>query len=454
MTWVVIQQEQELSEKTITIFEKKLLDQKKEELRNYISLAKTSIRHIYQNPAKNTLQAQQEAREILNDLDFGPNGYFYVYDYKGNNIVHPKQPERVGSNWWNLKDPSGNLVIRNLIRKAQNGEGFHSYLWEKPSIKKITQKIGYAETLDKWQWMIGTGLYIDDVKKQIEFYKAEVRKSVQQTSIIIVFIACLAVFIVFTTGLILNFSEKRLADAKLKALTKRVIDTQEEERKRVARELHDGISQILVSIKYGLEKTLHYTKKPVFLPKNQKVENIVEKALCQLMFSISEIRRISRDLRPGMLDDLGLTPALESLCAQFNERTGVEVDFKSVRIRNLLPTDAKTALYRVAQEALTNIERHANATKVRFHLSLKQDNVLLTIIDNGTGFVTAHIVKSKQACVGIGLRNMQERIEHFNGTFEISSSRTGTRILARIPTRAITPRVDIPQNIEQLHAAE
>lgn len=453
ITFIVTQQSKELSEKAIEVFETKLLSAKKEELKNYISLAKTAIDHIYSDDSIPLARAQAEAREILNDLEFGPDGYFYVYDYKGNNIVHPKQPKRVGNNWWDLEDANGNLVIRNLIHMAKTGEGYHNYLWEKPSIQKVAEKIGYAETLDKWQWMIGTGLYIDDVHEQVELSRTEVNKRIHQTFITVVSITMIAVIVIFAAGLVINFSEKRLADSKLKALTQRVIGTQEEERSRVARELHDGISQILVSVKFALEKALRHSDTREHIAQ-KPMEMAVDKGLKQLHYAISEVRRISRDLRPGMLDDLGLSPALESLTNQFSERTGIRVDFKTTPLRNLLPKDAKTALYRIAQEALTNIERHADATHVRFNLCVKRQNIILSILDNGKGFATERVVESKRAGVGIGLKNMQERIEYFKGSFKILSSEKGTEIRAMIPKDITVAQTKTFDNIELRDAAE
>lgn len=453
ITLIVTQQAKELSEKTIQVFENKLLNSKKEVLRNYIKLAKNAVNHIYLDQNKPLEQAKNNAKAILNTLDFGQDGYFYVYDYQGNNIVHPRQPSRVGNNWWDLQDPNGDYVIRNLIRKAINKEGFHNYLWEKPSIKKIAEKIGYAETLDKWQWMIGTGLYIDDVREQVQLLRTEVDKRIYQTFLIVTSITLFTVLIVFITGFIINFSEKRLADTKLKTLMQRVINTQEEERGRVARELHDGISQILVSIKYALEhakQLFHSTGALKNNTKDDTIEQTLDKALSQLYHSIGEVRRISRDLRPGLLDDLGLSPALESLTNQFSQRTGIKVDFQTVALRNLLPKDAKTALYRVAQEALTNIERHSNATNVNFHLSISDNNIILRIADNGVGFTSEKFTKTKRANLGIGLKNMQERIEHFMGTLQITSSHAGTEIFVALPKKLMTFDKFRPQYVEEM----
>ena len=113
--------------------------------------------------------------------------------------------------------------------------------------------IVYVNGMQDWRWAIGTGIFIDDVLETVAAARADVEARIRRTSVYIVVIAVAALIGVFTTGMFLNLRERRLADVKLKELTQRIIDTQEEERGRVARELHDGISQMLVGVRYALE---------------------------------------------------------------------------------------------------------------------------------------------------------------------------------------------------------
>ena len=172
-------------------------------------------------------------------------------------------------------------------------------------------------------------------------------------------ITAAAVMLVFLSGMFLNLRERRLADAKLKVLTQRIFDTQEEERGRVARELHDSISQILVGVRYTLELA-----RRLLTTGDVRAGASLTSGIDNLNGAIQEVRRISRDLRPGVLDDLGLGPALQALAEEFGTRTGITVDFVTNPFHNRLDQDAKIALYRIAQEALTNVERHSGATRV------------------------------------------------------------------------------------------
>ncbi len=432
ITLLVSYQAQTLSKEEITFFRKNMLDAKKSELLNYLRLAQTSIRHIYETADTNDAFAQSQVRNILDDLTYGTDGYFFVYDYNGLNIVHPKQPHRVGNNWWHLTDSKGNKVIQNLILKAKQGGGYHNYYWEKPSTGEVAEKISYAIPLDKWKWMLGTGLYIDNVNQQVKAIEDEVSQRISQTTVIILIITLVSLVLVFITGVLINLHERRLADEKLKQLTQRIVETQEEERGRVARELHDSISQILVSVKFAQELSL--TK---LLNKDPTVQSSLEKSNDALHTAIKEVRRISRDLRPRSLDDLGLSPALKSLAEEFAERNGMKLTINTVAFNNLLPKEVKTTLYRVAQEALTNIERHAQAKHVKIKLSAPKGVVTLSITDDGNGFENNYATTKSNPLTGIGLRNMQERIEHHNGELKILSSNRGTTIRAKMPKKLL-----------------
>ena len=220
---------------------------------------------------------------------------------------------------------------------------------------------------------------------------------------------------------------------KLKELTQRVFDAQEDERRRVARELHDGISQILVGVKYALDIT-----KRRLAQEDPRAMDTLERGHEALTGAIQEVRRISRDLRPGVLDDLGLGPALKALIDDFEARTGIETTLETVVFRNRVDQEGRIALYRIAQEALTNIERHSGATEVTLDLRGHRRGATLRIEDNGHG-IDPDKVRGQR---GIGLRNMQERMDQLGGHLRILSSRSGTVIEAQIPLSHLLPPED------------
>ncbi|WP_428674225.1 cache domain-containing protein, partial [Roseibium sp.] len=150
-------QSRELINAQTRAVEQRILTAKRQEIRNYVSLALTSIEQIYKLEPGGRDAAQDEVKEILQHLTFDYDGYFFAYTLDGTNIVHPKLPKLVGGNWWDLQDANGDYVIRNLIEEARNGGGFHQYVWHKPSTGTVEEKLGYAILLDKWGWMLGTG---------------------------------------------------------------------------------------------------------------------------------------------------------------------------------------------------------------------------------------------------------------------------------------------------------
>jgi two-component system NarL family sensor kinase len=159
--------------------------------------------------------------------------------------------------------------------------------------------------------------------------------------------------------------------------------------------------------------------------------------------AIQEVRRISRDLRPGVLDDLGLGPALKALTDDFRARTGIETAFTTVVFRNRLDQDSKIALYRIAQEALTNVERHSGATAVNIDLRGHTRGATLRISDNGQGIGQT---QGNRPGTGLGLRNMQERMEQLKGSLRVMSTREGTVIEAEVPlTHLLPPEDPLPQ---------
>lgn len=447
VAYIATYQSARLARQEIDVFEKTMLKAKQAELLNYVALALTSIDHLYETKeprsAEDEAEAQRLVKQALNRLTYGADGYFFVYDEKGNNIVHPQQTWRVGNNYWDLEDRNGQRVIRHLIEEGRKGGGFVRYSWEQPSTGEITDKIGYAVFLDRWKWMLGTGIYIDDVIGQVNHAKDEVDARIGQTFLLISAIALGAVVVVFGAGIAINVHETRLADGKLQALTEKVVATQEEERGRVARELHDSISQILVAVKFALERA-----KLVSEPASTPVTAAIGQAEDNLDLAIREVRRISHDLRPGILDDLGLSKALENLAETFSSRTGIDVAVRTTAFKNLLRDDVKTAFYRIAQESLTNIERHASASKVEVDLIRDRHDVTLRIADDGKGFDVQRLRKGK-ATGGIGLKNMNERIERMKGVLHVSSSADGTVVEAKLPHSVIHALPPDPAHLGQ-----
>jgi two-component system NarL family sensor kinase len=412
-----------LAEQQRATIQQAYLSSKEAELKHYVALASHSISHLYES-GRDDEGTRHEAMRILSSLSYGDDGYFFLYDMQGNTLMHPRQPELVGQNLYGLRDEYGQLTIQNLLQRARAGGGLERYMWVKPSTHKPVAKLGYVIAMPKWGWMMGTGIYLDDVDQALAKIDVQQSGNIHNTMLWIAGIAIAAAVAVASSGLALNISELRVADAKLKVLAQRVVESQEEERARLSRDLHDGISQWLVSIKLQIEAGM------IRLTSGQQpaAQAVFEHAADQLSNVMAEVRRISHNLRPAILDDIGLAAALHHLGQEYTLSSGTPVHFEASGCTDALPDVANTVLFRLAQEALTNIERHAGASRIDITLTGEAHGVSLRIRDDGHGFDAEGIALHPQR--GIGLRNMMERMDAIGGRFAIQSSTDGTVVTA------------------------
>ena len=230
-------------------------------------------------------------------------------------------------------------------------------------------------------------------------------------------------------------TRRKVAETALRELPRLIREAQEAERRRVARELHDSVNQILSSVKFRLQSL----EGKLDAGTGVEAGDVIQ-AKEHLEKAIKEVRRISRNLRPSELDDLGLVPALRSLCRDFTERTGVAIDLKTARLPQGLSVDLELNLYRIVQEALGNVEKHSRATDASLHLEREGPVVRVVLRDNGRGFDPAQPRgrRRKDQGVGMGLVDMQERAAFMGGTCALRSSPgQGTEIVIEMPLRMI-----------------
>ena len=204
---------------------------------------------------------------------------------------------------------------------------------------------------------------------------------------------------------------------------RRVVAAQELERHRLARELHDETGQALTSILLGLKPLEEALRGHPAAPAVDEVHELVVTAL-------QDVRRLAVELRPKVLDDFGLVPALERLTTSFADQTGLRVDFRSTLPDERLPDEVATALFRLVQESLTNVVKHSDAHRVSILLTPKDDSVAVVVEDDGRGFDT------ERNSVGIGLLGMRERLALLDGSIEIESRPgAGTSLVGEVPLR-------------------
>lgn len=235
-----------------------------------------------------------------------------------------------------------------------------------------------------------------------------------------------------TIGMVVtDMSQAQRTEDLLRALTKRVVQVHESERGQVAIDLHDNITQVLCSI---------LTRCQVFAQRSSvrggtaryKAEAI---AMRDMLGQTAEtVERISRNLRPGVLNELGLEAVLRESCRKFGVRTGIAIRLTSVQLAARLPVMTELAVYRILEAALDNVEKHATSRHVAVHLRRGKGCIQLIVKDDGVGFEADRQWSTRSELGGLGLLGMHERALSVGGTLTVKSVRgAGTEISARIP---------------------
>ena len=222
--------------------------------------------------------------------------------------------------------------------------------------------------------------------------------------------------------------QSRRMQEQLRSLSRQLLSAQEAERRKISRELHDVIAQTLTSINLRLGSL----KKEVALNTKGLGRSIAETQRL-VEHSVNIVHRFARELRPTVLDDLGLIPALHTFMKGFRADTGIGVSLSAFAGVEQMNGDKRTVLYRVAQEALTNVARHAQASKAAVKIQQMNGTICMKIKDNGKGFQEERVLEAKKSR-RLGLLGMRERLEMVGGNFTVTSvPGKGTTVLAQIP---------------------
>ena len=231
-------------------------------------------------------------------------------------------------------------------------------------------------------------------------------------------------------------AEEELRDSRdrMRILSQHLETVREEEKKKIANDLHDETSQVATSLNTYLEAAI--SKLP---PHSEEVKALLRKAQDFSEQIHDELHRIIYELRPSILDDFGLVAALTWLTKNTLEPAGMQVTFKVSRQEKNLSPDLRIALFRVVQESINNILKHANAKNVTIILSFNRNAIKIGIKDDGAGFDLAEVMKGKNGVHGMGIAGMKERVELFQGIFDINSKPgEGTEIKIEIPLEQAT----------------
>jgi len=364
------------------------------------------------------------------------------YDYTG---TTPKQME--GWGWQKVHDPKVlPKVLKRWKASIATGKpfdmafplrgakgGFRQFLTravpQKDQRGRVLQWFGTSTDVDDQQRAAETQrrvavLAASNQKLEAEIVRRRVvEKSLQQSEVV--------------QRLLLEQSQDM--QLQLRHLSHQILSAQEEERKKISRELHDEIAQTLagINLRLGALKRAAGGRGQGFQAKINRTQRLVEK-------SVDIVHRFARDLRPTLLDDLGLIPALHAFVKNFTQDTGLRVQLTVFAGVEKLDNDKRTVLYRVAQEALTNVARHSQSTTVEMHIQKVANDIVMTIQDNGQCSTMDLMLPAKRGR-RLGLIGMRERLEMVGGKFEIHSVKgQGTTVRGEIPFRAVRGGAETP----------
>jgi signal transduction histidine kinase len=216
--------------------------------------------------------------------------------------------------------------------------------------------------------------------------------------------------------------------AKREALRRKLLHAQEEERRRIARELHDQMGQNLTALNVGLKSLLDRQSRSGLGSRVQRLQELATQ-------TARDLHRVAVELRPAALDDLGLVKAIRALTETWSTRYGIDVDFEAGQYQPAsISSEIETILYRIIQEALNNVAKHSGATRVALVLRRTADQVQVIIEDNGRGFDAHMAFQSGNGSNRLGLLGIQERLSTVGGNFKVESApERGATLLVRIP---------------------
>jgi signal transduction histidine kinase len=222
-----------------------------------------------------------------------------------------------------------------------------------------------------------------------------------------------------------DITERKIAEESLEGFSGRLIAAQEEERERIARELHDDFSQRLALQGIGLSRL--WKKRP---ESEEEQRALVRELWIRNQEISSDVHRLSHQLHSSKLQHVGLGPALMGLCEEISEKYGIQIECADRDVVSQIPKDVALCLFRVAQEALSNVVKHSQAKQAQVEIYSVNNEICLRIVDAGLGFDAG----LEKADIGIGLVGMRERLRLVGGRLRIQSAPTlGTEILAQVP---------------------
>ncbi|OHD23392.1 MAG: hypothetical protein A2Y34_18710 [Spirochaetes bacterium GWC1_27_15] len=379
---------------------------------------------------------KEDALKLIKTFRFdGVNGYFYVYDYEGKNIAHPIQPQLEGENLWEMKDKNGVMVIQELIKAAQNRGGFVNFVWNKPEISKEVDKIGYATGFDSWEWMVGTGLYIDDIQKTVDEFKKDV--FIQRLQIIATFFIIAIIFIVIGWIVSAGIVTRLLIDPLKKLIEKSETIGKGDLTVKFEFDRKDELGELIKSFS-GMVDTLKNLNQKIYI-----AIIILTKNLRNLFKSANAVRDSANTQAVTVEETLGNFESMNSMVETISNESGKANSYTDQALRkaqqgmdSMQKLEGEMAKIESSSQEITNIIEMINEIAEQTNLlSLNASIESARAGEAGKGFniVAGEIRKLAEKSTGAANR-IHELITNNNKIIQegVKYSKTTTNILKEI----------------------
>lgn len=429
-------------------------------------------------------KVQERVKDLIRETMNGPNGYYFMFDHEGRVIAQRIQREHEGTTRREAVDKDGKLYVQKLIEAAKQGGGFVEYRMVKPNQEGIHPKLSYAKMLRGDQWWVGSGFYLDDIETNVRAMKKEMWFKIWTiTALIIVFVCGLVLGALrlsqiltqqitepiaqlvdganklaageYESRVMVDTHDEleRLADTfndMGKTIGRTISDLQtaqeeskslleqnrafsekertllEKERERIAQDLHDDICSKLLTLRTDCESSQRAVK--------DEGQRAAWAKMSQSIVEINdEVRNSVKKLYPRSLNELGLSAALRGQLEKQAAAAGIALGFHNQGGELRVLHDVGIKVFRVFQEAMTNVVKHARAHRVDVWIRYNADRLEVSMEDDGQGFDVA--AKMQQKVGHYGLQIIEERVRSLGGTVQfVSKPRiNGTRVEVSIP---------------------
>jgi signal transduction histidine kinase len=385
------------------------------------SPARDSISSKIRRPPQITIGLDREANLLCVNRDLAGTGFDYLTEDASGPLHSSLHP-----------DCDGQCRFNRLFRKAWSSlmQGRGSVEWEiddsvagnRLRINLSRPPVTNATAVERRRWAAWAIITdITDTRREYESLLAGNKELLRRVDEL--------------EGVVADNGEQGEAastpERVLQELSSKIFAAQEQERKRIASDLHDGVAQTLGVVKYNIESRLAQLER-----ENPGLDlEIFESVIDQIREAVDDVRKISRNLSPSVLDEFGICVAIDMLCKEVaSEAATVDINCRSCVDEIGLPEIVKVAIYRVVQEALNNVQKHASARHVEVAVTAGNEEVSLSIRDDGAGFDAAEVLGTSDQRRGLGLLSMRERVEATGGEFRLQTSPgSGTAIHATWP---------------------